>query len=141
MLPVTVTPENMLAPNKERKLNELAEAKSPEYIDYTLTKFLKSFGDDQCSLELLLYFGKHPITKFSQAVVFGALGSFRADIERSLKRLLRKNLVALCIENGVDLFYLTKDEYVRSMVTGIAGLDRPQWNQLLKQVEKEYSAA
>jgi hypothetical protein len=140
MLPVTVTPENKTVLDSNRNLHELAETQSPEFIDYTLARFLKSFNDDQCSLELLLYFGRHPLTRFNQPVVLSCLGSVRPDVERALRRLLLKKLVVRFMENGVALFGLTHDEYVRNMITGMGRLDHSQWQRLLKQVEKEHLA-
>lgn len=103
-----------------------------------LCQFVRECGDDQCSLELLLFLGKHPDTRFCRLAIVHALNAQRRDIERALRHLINKGLVKICAGNGVPLYSLTEAEPPRSLVLDLAALDWRQWQVLLEQTRSEH---
>ena len=85
-----------------------------------LSQFIKEYDGDQCSLELLLFLGRHPHTRFSRLVIVHALDARRVDIDRALQHLINKGLVVMHAENGVPLYSLTEDESLRSLAIGLS---------------------
>jgi hypothetical protein len=103
-------------------------------VDDTLSKFIAEFGDDLCSLELLLFFGRHPNARFNHAAVVHALGPRQFDAGIALKKLREKDLVSASSSNGVYLFGLTRDEQIRDMVESMVNIDQRQWQTILEKI-------
>ncbi len=103
-------------------------------LEDRLCDFIKNFGDDLCSLELLLFFGRHPNVRFNRTAVLHALNTGRIDCGIALKRLVERRLVVTCAENGVSLYSLTKEEPTRSLVSELMKVDQRQWQNVLEQI-------
>jgi hypothetical protein len=103
-------------------------------IEDRLCDFIKNFSDDLCSLELLLFFGRHPKARFNRTAVLHALNTGRIDCGISLKRLIERKLVITCIENGISLYCLTKEEPVHTLVVDLTKIDQRQWQSVLEQI-------
>lgn len=103
-------------------------------IDNKLFDFIKGFGDDLCSLELLLFFGRHPNARFNRTAVLRVLTARRFDTALALKNLIDQRLVITHFENGITLYGLTKEEPAYSMVTGLKNIDLLQWQSLVEQI-------
>ena len=103
-------------------------------LDDRLCDFIKDFGDDLCSLELLLFFGRHPHARFNRTAVIHALNSGRFDCGGALKRLIDRKLVVTCLENGMALYSLTKEEPAHSVVIELKKIDQRQWQKVLEQI-------
>jgi hypothetical protein len=109
-------------------------------IHNRLGDFIKDFGDDLCSLELLLFFGRHPNARFNRTAVLRALTARRFDTAIALKCLIDRKLVITYFENGITLYALTKEEPAYSIVAELKGIDRLQWQSLIGQIVKAQNA-
>ncbi len=98
-----------------------------------LSQFIKEYDGDQCSLELLLFLGRHPHTRFSRLAIIHALDAWKLDIERALRRLKEKGLVKVSNENGTSFYSLTEDESLYSPVLDLIRANKFQWQPALKQ--------
>jgi hypothetical protein len=103
-------------------------------LEDRLCDFIKDFGDDLCSLELVLFFGRHPHARFNRTAVIHALNSGRFDCGGALKRLIDRKLVVTCLENGMALYALTKEEPAHSIVIELKKIDLRQWQTILEQI-------
>lgn len=103
-----------------------------------LFDFIKGFGDDLCSLELLLFFGRHPNARFNRTAVLRVLTARKFDTAIALKNLINQNLVVTHFENGITLYGLTKEEPAYSIVTGMKNVDLLQWQSLVEQIIHSY---
>ena len=101
-----------------------------------LIDFVKEFSDSLCSLELLLFFGRHPHARFNRTAVLRALATRRFDTAIALKLLIDRKLVVTYFENGITLYALTKDEPVYSIVAELKKIDRLHWQTLIEQAIK-----
>ncbi|MFH1382987.1 MAG: hypothetical protein ABIH70_08895 [Chloroflexota bacterium] len=99
-----------------------------------LCQFVNEFADDQCSLELIQFWGRHPHTRFSQLTLIHAFDRRRSETERTLRRLIAKGLVKTSTGNGVIFYWLTETEPLRSLVLRLTELDWYQWQLLLKEI-------
>jgi hypothetical protein len=104
-------------------------------IDDKLCTFIKDFGDDLNSLELLLFFSRHPNARFNRnALLHAPNGSGRFDSGIALKRLLDKKLVVAYSENGIILYSLTREEPAHSFSAGLVNIDQGQWQMIVEQL-------
>ena len=103
-------------------------------IDNKLNNFIKEFSEDLCSLELLLYFSRHPHARFNRSAVVHASTNRRFDSEQALKTLLEKKIVVSYIENGITLYGLTKTEPMHSLAAELVNIDQRQWQVILGQL-------
>ena len=105
-------------------------------IPEKLCKLIKEYADDYDCIELLQFFGAHPLAKFNRLAVTHALNSngSRLHTERALKHLVNKGLIRIHIGNNVPLYSLTEDEALRSLVLRLTDFDwQQQWQLLLSQ--------
>jgi hypothetical protein len=108
-------------------------------VEYTnledkVSNFIKSFADDLCSLELLLFFSRHPNARFNRSAVTHALTTKQYDTGVALKRLTEQKLIIICLEHGITLYALTKEEPARSLALELINIDQKQWQALLEQI-------
>jgi hypothetical protein len=103
-------------------------------IDNRLSDFIKDFNDDLCSLELLLFFGRHPHARFNRTAALHALTPGRFDCGLALKRLMERKLVIPSYENGTALYSLTKEEPAHSIVLELKKIDHRQWQIILEKI-------
>ncbi len=99
-----------------------------------LSQFIKEYDSDRFSLELLLFLGRHPRTRFSHLAIVHALNAWKVDIERALRRLKERGLVRTYSENGTSFYSLTEDESLCSPVLDLLKSDRGQWQPVLKDI-------
>ncbi len=103
-------------------------------IEDKLCNFIKGFGDDLCSLELLLFFSRHPNARFNRTAVLHAANSRQFDTGISLKQLIDKKMVVTYSENGVTLFALTKEEPCHSLAARLVTIDQRQWQIIVGNI-------
>jgi hypothetical protein len=99
-----------------------------------LCTFVKDFCDDLCSLELMLFFSRHPHARFNHSAVIHVLTSKRFDAALALKRLVDKKIVVCYPENGITLYALTKDEPTHSLAAQLVHIDQRQWQIIVEQI-------
>jgi hypothetical protein len=105
-------------------------------IEDKLGNFIRELGDDLNSLELLVFFCRHPRVKFNRTAVIHALLANQFDAGIALKKLIDKKIVLTCFENGITLYSLTKEEPVNSLSSVIVNIDQNQWQKILEQILK-----
>jgi hypothetical protein len=103
-------------------------------IEDKLFSFIKDFGDDLNSLELLLFFSRHPNARFNRTAVVHAVSTQQFDTGMALKRLIDKKIVITYFENGITLFALTRDEPYHSLAAKMNSIDQSQWQIILQQL-------
>ncbi len=105
-------------------------------IEDKLSTFIKEFSDDLYSLELLLFFSRHPNARFNRTVVLHApiVSGRQFDTSIALRRLIDKKLVITYAENGITLYALTKEEPAHSLAAGLVNIDQRQWQMILEQI-------
>jgi hypothetical protein len=101
-------------------------------IEDKLFSFIKDFGDDLNSLELLLFFSRHPNARFNRTAVIHAITSQQFDTGIALKRLIDKKIVITYFENGITLYALTKEEPSYSLATQMNTINQHQWQIVLE---------
>jgi len=102
-------------------------------VEQKLRQFIKEFGDDRCSLELLTFLGKHPHTRFSRLAIIHALDAPRSDIDRALQHLINKGLIIIHDGNDIPVYTLSDSELLHRLALNLAGLNQCQWQLVLKQ--------
>ena len=100
-------------------------------LEGKLITFIKDFGDDLCSLELLLFFSRHPNARFNRTAVIHSLTTRQFDTGIALKRLIDKKIIVTYTENGLSLYALTKEEPAHSLATQMVSIDQYQWQIIL----------
>jgi UDP-N-acetylglucosamine transferase subunit ALG13 len=103
-------------------------------IEDKLGLFIKEFSADLCSLELLIFFGRHPHARFNSTAVLHALTIQRFDTNAALKVLVEKKVVVSHFENGIFLYSLTKEEPAHSLVTQLVNIDQGQWQTIIEHI-------
>jgi hypothetical protein len=105
-------------------------------VDEKLCQFIKEYGNDRCSLELLRFLGRHPHARFCRLAIVPALSARSLDMQEALRHLMDKGLVTEYAANGVHFYSLTEDESLRSLALGLAALDWHQWQLMLEQTRR-----
>jgi hypothetical protein len=103
-------------------------------IEDKLGNFIKEFSEDLCSLELLLFFSRHPHARFNRTAVLHALTTKKFDTHAALKILVDKKIVVSCFENGITLYTLTKEEPAHSLAAQLVNIDQRQWQVILAHI-------
>jgi hypothetical protein len=103
-------------------------------IEDKLYSFIKDFGDDLNSLELLLFFSRHPLARFNRTAVIHAVTSQQFDTGIALKRLTDQKIVVTYFENGINLYALTKEEPLHSLASQLNNIDQRQWQIILEHI-------
>ncbi len=103
-------------------------------IEDKLGNFIKEFSEDLCSLELLLYFSRHPHARFNRSAVLHATTTKKFDTDKALKTLIEKKIVVSFLENGITLYALTKNEPIHSLAAELVSIDQRQWQIILGQL-------
>jgi hypothetical protein len=103
-------------------------------IEDKLFTFIKDFGDDLNSLELLLFFSRHPNARFNRTAVVHAITSQQFDAGIALKRLIDKKVIVTSFENGITLYALTKEEPAYTLATRMNHINQFQWQVILENL-------
>jgi hypothetical protein len=103
-------------------------------IEEKLCSFIKDFGDDLCSLELLLFFSRHPNARFNRTSILHVLTTKQFDTGIALKQLIEKKMVVSYSENGITLYALTKEEPTHSLAAQLINIDQRQWQVILEHL-------
>jgi hypothetical protein len=103
-------------------------------IEDKLFSFIKDFGDDLNSLELLLFFSRHPNARFNRTAVVHAITSQQFDTGLALKKLIDNKIVVTFFENGITLYALTKDEPAHTLAAQMIAIDQHQWQVILEHL-------
>jgi hypothetical protein len=103
-------------------------------LEDKLCNFIRGFGEDLYSLELLLFFSRHPSARFNRTAVLHAITSEQFDANLALKHLIERKLVVTCCENGVNLYTLTKEEPAYSLASQLVGIDQRRWQIILEHI-------
>ena len=107
---------------------------SESTIKEEVHRFIQEFASDHYCLELMVFFGRHPHTRFSRLAVIHALNSRKLYTEKALKHLVSHGVVRNCLENNVPLYSLTEVETPRNWALDLAKFDWCEWQSLLKQI-------
>jgi hypothetical protein len=102
-------------------------------VEDKLNNIVKVYGDDNCSLDLLMFLGKHPHTRFSRMAIAHSIDAQRLNIDRPLKQLLTDGLIRMYVENGLTVYALTEDASLCGLVTQLVSLDWYKWQTMLKR--------
>jgi hypothetical protein len=100
-------------------------------IEEKLYQFIKEFGDDLNTLELLLFFSRHPNARFNRTAVLHAITSKRFDTGLALKRLIDKKIIVTYFDSEVTLYALTKDEPYHTLASELVSIDQSRWQKIL----------
>jgi hypothetical protein len=103
-------------------------------IEDKLCQFIAEFGDDLCSLELLLFFGRHPNARFNRTAVIHARNGRQFETRMALQKLLVKKIVIIHSENGIPLYGLTGNKGTRDIVFDLVNIDQRQWQSILQNI-------
>jgi hypothetical protein len=103
-------------------------------IEDDLCNFVKDFCDDLSTLQLLLFFSRHPNAHFNRSALMHALPVKQFDTGAALDRLIEKKIVVMGNENSLSLFSLTKDEAVRKLAIQMLNIDRSRWQVILENI-------
>jgi hypothetical protein len=103
-------------------------------IEDQLCIFIKNFCDDLCSLELLLFFSRHPNARFNRSALLHAVTTKRFDTGLALKKLIDHEVVTTYTENNVVLYALTKAEPTYTLARQLLTIDQSQWQVILLQI-------
>jgi hypothetical protein len=103
-------------------------------IEDKLGRFIKEFSEDLCSLELLLFFSRHPHARFNRTALSHSLTTHKSDINTALNTLLEKKIVISCLENGITLYALTKEEPAHTLASQLVTIDQHQWQAILVHI-------
>ncbi len=87
--------------------------------------------------ELLLFWGRHPDTKFARNAICYALDCTKLEMDRGLRALVEAGLVDTHILNGMTLYSLTVNEEKSRPVVEPAALNWNQWHLMLKHIEQD----
>ena len=102
-------------------------------VEDKLNHLVREYGDDHCSLDLLMFFGRHPYARFSRMAIAHSIDAQRLNIDRPLKQLITAGLVRMYVENGLPVYSLTEDESLCGLVVQLDNLDRYKWQVMLKR--------
>jgi hypothetical protein len=105
-------------------------------VEDKLCNFIKDFCDDLISLELLIFFSRHPLARFNRTAVIHALLNNQFDTGIALKRLMDKKIVIASNENGMTLYSLTREEPAHSLAVELVTIDQSKWQRVLEQILK-----
>jgi hypothetical protein len=103
-------------------------------IEDQLCNFIKNFCDDLCTLELLLFFSRHPNARFNRSAVLHVVTTKRFDTGLALKKLIDRNVVVTYTENNISLYALTKSEPEHTLACQMLSIDQSQWQVILLQI-------
>jgi hypothetical protein len=103
-------------------------------IEEKLCEFVKEIGQDLNSLELLLFFSRHPNARFNRTATLHAVTSKSFDTGIALKRLVEKKIVVTYFENGITLYALTKTEPAHSLAVEMITIDQSRWSVILEYI-------
>jgi len=103
-------------------------------IEEKLNQFIKEFSEDLYSLELLLFFSRHPHARFNCTSVLHALTTKKFDINAALQVLKDKKIVVTYFENGITLYALTKEEPAHSLASELVNIDQRQWQTVIEHI-------
>jgi hypothetical protein len=117
-------------PHSGRGLQQVKEIK----IADQLCSFIKSFCDELGSLELLLFFSRHPNARFNRSAVLHSVTTKRFDTGLALKKLIDNKVVITYTENNITLYALTKVEPAHSLACQMLTIDQSQWQVVLLQI-------
>ncbi len=104
-------------------------------VEGNLRQFIKEYCNNRSSLELLVFLGRHPCTKFSQLAIIHALDARKADIVEAIQYLTDKGLVVTRTgESGLRFYSLAEDSPSRDLVLELVALDWWQCQLMLEQI-------
>ena len=108
-------------------------AKRDTTVEEKLHQFIKEYGCDRCSLEVLWFLSRHPQTRFSRLAIVHASNSPRLDVEKALRHLRDRQLLTTYSENGTDFYLLTQNESLHKLLLKLLSTEWIQWQRVLKQ--------
>jgi hypothetical protein len=103
-------------------------------IEDRLSNFIKNFSDDLCSLELLLFFSRHPNARFNRSAITHSLTTKKFDTGVALKHLTDQKMVVAYFEHGITLYALTKEEPILSLALDLVNIDQKKWQDILEHI-------
>ena len=107
-------------------------------VEDKLFRFITDCWQNQYSLEILLFLGKHPSTRFNCPAIAQASATPGADVQRALNNLIDRGLVAIYCDNGTRLYSLTKNKPLRSLVLRMVAINQHHLQLTLRQIRQRY---
>ena len=102
-------------------------------IERELYQSLRQYVDDRFCLDILLFLGAHPHTRFSLLAIVHALGTQRLYVEHALRHLIDKGVVREYADSNPSYYSLTGDESLRRLIADLSRLDWRQWRSVLEE--------
>lgn len=106
-------------------------------VEDKMLQFIKDCWENQYSLEILLFLGRHPCAQFNQMVFVRGSTEQRLDLERAMRTLINKGLVKVFTNTYVPLYSLTQDEPTHSLVLKLVSLSRYQLQLAMTQIHEK----
>jgi hypothetical protein len=88
--------------------------------------FMREFGDDSESQEMLRLLGRHPYTRFNRLALCDSLDMKPKDIDRTIDRLKARGVVQTIEGKATALYALADSGPWRDLITKTAALDYRQ---------------
>lgn len=88
--------------------------------------FMREFGDDCESQEMLRLLGRHPYTRFNRGALADSLDMKLKDIDRTINRLKAMGLLQTIESKMTSLYALTESEPWHDLIRKTAALDYRQ---------------
>ncbi len=102
-------------------------------LDNKQRELIECYCDDLNSLEILMFFSRHPQSRFNQTALIHSASHGNIDNRSSLKKLIDKKIIVKTIENGTILYSLNKKEPEYSQICKINQMDQGQRQTLIEQ--------
>jgi len=103
-------------------------------LEANLQNLIAELSDDLYTLELLIFFSRHPHARFNNAAVLRAVHNRPYDTNVALKKLITRKIIVTQFENGINLYSLTTEEPVHSMCSKLVNIDQQQWRMILENI-------
>lgn len=107
-------------------------------VEEKLLEFIKDCWQNQCSLDVLVFLGKHPCTRFNYRAITQSATAQGLDVQRGLSNLVSRRLVTTSSDNGIALYALTGEEPLRGLVLSMVDLDRYELQAAVRQIRQQY---
>jgi len=107
-------------------------------LNQNTLELIQGYADDIHCLELLRFFGKYSSARFNRLAIIhglydGSAHSIAHSLEKALKRVVEDNIINTSSENGITLYFLTRDKTCREMISEFTAIDSPRLQVILKE--------
>jgi hypothetical protein len=94
--------------------------------------FVGEFADNPDCLRIIHFFIMHPYARFNRLAIPHSQNAngCQSSLGKCLRGLVDQGFIKECSENGLPLYYLSRDDMVISLAIEMANLDWRDWNVL-----------